>query len=90
MQKALTDPVYHVETEFLAAAHFYRTFAWKFREAGRWDLIRALNAFMKKEYPRWRKNPLVRERFTASEKMTSLLFWRDAEFILNVWKGKRG
>jgi len=77
------------EVEYLAWLHLYRNFAWIFWEAGDLDAIRKANAFMKKNFPNWKKNPLIRQRHTTKEHAVALLFYGEWFWLIRIWKGKQ-
>ncbi len=80
---------YDTQVEYLFWLHLYRSGMWQFWDAGKLQAIRQGNALMKKHFPHWQKNPLVRNRASLKEKFSSLLFYWELFCILRIWKGKK-
>ncbi|MBR3836812.1 MAG: glycosyltransferase family 2 protein [Clostridia bacterium] len=75
--------------EYLFWLHLYRNFTWIFWHAGRRDAICRGNKLMRKHFPHWQKNPLIRRNASLRERLTSLLFYYEAFPLIALWKGGR-
>lgn len=73
--------------EYLFWFHLYRNFDWIFWEAGRLDAIRRGNKLMRKNFPHWQKNPLIRRNASLRERLASLLFYYECFPVIGLWKG---
>lgn len=78
---------YRVETEYLFFLHLYRDAVWTFWESGNRSAILRAKDLMKRYFPHWRKNPLIRTRFSRAERFAALLFYLPSFFLLKLWKG---
>ena len=77
------------ETEYLFFLHLYRSFVWEAFAAGDGEALKKASAFMKNAFPRWMKNPIVKEKASKKERLSALLFHYRLYFILRLLKGKK-